>query len=303
MALFNSTPILTNKIYLDDDKTTFIKLNANNDLLFNNGSEYKINFDCVHEVSNKIGICNQAPLSTLDIFSTSSQLRLSYDPTKYCEFTVDENKILKLDGHESIDVNSKKIKNVLTPTESTDAVNKSYIDNILAGIPIDILNQITQKHIDILVDLSKIYCFTRTSVTVAKVQEQLTARNKFKIQLPSFMFALSSEFCPIEIGCSVITFKIPQEIFLIEVMASVSKYPVGCKGIKLNIRNSETNCKYLTEDLHVLPNNKSATLKYVDNVNKFSANLIKKNTELTVDINDVGNVFAGTGLKLTLIGI
>ena len=303
MALFNSTPILTNKIYLDDDKTTFIKLNANNDLLFNNGSEYKINFDCVYEVSNKIGICNQAPLSTLDILSTSSQLRLSYDPTKYCEFTVDENKILKLDGHESIDVNSKKIKNVLTPTESTDAVNKSYIDNILAGIPIDILNQITQKHIDILVDLSKIYCFTRTSVTVAKVQEQLTARNKFQIQLPSFMFALSSEFCPIEIGCSVITFKIPQEIFLIEVMASVSKYPVGCKGIKLNIRNSETNCKYLTEDLHVLPNNKSATLKYVDNVNKFSANLIQKNTELTVDINDVGNVFAGTGLKLTLIGI
>lgn len=303
MALFNSTPILTNKIYLDDDKATFLKLNANNDLLFNNGSEYKINFDCVHEVSNKIGICNQAPLSTLDILSTSSQLRLSYDPTKYCEFTVDENKILKLDGHESIDVNSKKIKNVLTPTESTDAVNKSYIDNILAGIPIDILNQITQKHIDILVDLSKIYCFTRTSVTVAKVQEQLTARNKFQIQLPSFMFALSSEFCPIEIGCSVITFKIPQEIFLIEVMASVSKYPVGCKGIKLNIRNSETNCKYLTEDLHVLPNNKSATLKYVDNVNKFSANLIQKNTELTVDINDVGNVFAGTGLKLTLIGI
>ena len=303
MALFNSTPILTNKIYLDDDKTTFIKLNANNDLLFNNGSEYKINFDCVYEVSNKIGICNQAPLSTIDILSTSSQLRLSYDPTKYCEFTVDENKILKLDGHESIDVNSKKIKNVLTPTESTDAVNKSYIDNILAGIPIDILNQITQKHIDILVDLSKIYCFTRTSVTVAKVQEQLTARNKFQIQLPSFMFALSSEFCPIEIGCSVITFKIPQEIFLIEVMASVSKYPVGCKGIKLNIRNSETNCKYLTEDLHVLPNNKSATLKYVDNVNKFSANLIQKNTELTVDINDVGNVFAGTGLKLTLIGI
>ena len=303
MALFNSTPILTNKIYLDDDKTTFIKINANNNLLFNNGSEYKINFDCVYEVSNKIGICNQIPLSTLDILSTSSQLRLSYDSTKYCDFTVDENKILKLDGHESIDVNSKKIQNVLTPTESTDAVNKSYIDNILSGIPIDILNQITQKHIDILVDLSKIYCFTRTSVTVAKVQEQLTARNKFQIQLPSFMFALSSEFCPIEIGCSVITFKIPQEIFLIEVIATVTKHPVGCKGVKLNIRNAVTNSKILTEDLHIQPTQKSVSFKYIDNVNNFTTNLIHKDTELTVDINDVGNVFAGTGLKLTLIGI
>lgn len=303
MALFNSNPIITEKIYLNQDKNTLLNVNSNNDLIFNNGKEYKINFDCINEVSDKIGICNSAPNSTLDILSISPQLRLSYDNNKYCEFAIDENKTLKLDGHECIDVNSKKIKNLLTPTEPTDAVNKSYIDNILAGIPINILNQITQKHVNILIDLSKIYCFTRTSVTVAKVQEQITARNKFQIQLPSFMFALSSEFCPIEIGCSVITFKIPQEIFLIEVIATVSKYPVGCKGIKLNIRNSETNCKYLTEDLHVLPNNKSASLKYVDNVNKFSVNLIQKNTELTVDINDVGNVFAGTGLKLILIGL
>lgn len=303
MVLFNSTPILTNKIYLDDNKTTFIKLNTNNELLFNNGSEYKINFDCVHEVPDKVGICNQTPLSTLDILSTSAQLRLSYNTTKYCEFAIDENKILKLNGHESIDVNSKKIQNVLTPTESTDAVNKSYIDNILALIPLNILNQITQKHIDILIDLSKIYCFSRTSLTVAKVQEQLIVRNKFQIQLPSFMFALSSEFFPIEIGCSVITFKIPQEIFITEIIATVTKHPVGCKGVKLNIRNAVTNCKLLTVDLHISPNEKSASFKYVDNVNNFITNLIQKDTELTVDINDIGNVFAGTGLKLTLIGI
>lgn len=300
MALFNSTPILTNKIFLNDEQTAFLELN-NNNLKFDNGIEYKLNFDNINESNDKVNI-----LKKLDIKSDNSQLSLSTNSSNYFEFTVNNNNELKIDGKNSlntINISNSRITNISDPIDSKDAVNKEYIDNILSNIPLDILNQITQTHINILIDLSKLYNFNRNSLNVSKVQEQLTIRNKFQIQLPSFMFALSSEYCPIEINNSVITFKIPQEIFLTEVIATVTKHPVGCKGIKLNIRNVETNCNLLIDDLHILSNSKCASFKYINNVSNFAENIIKKDTELTVDINDVGNVFTGTGLKLTLIGI
>ena len=151
-----------------------------------------------------------------------------------------------------INVNNSQLINVKYPIDENDGVNKKYVDDKLCCDSVNILNE-----------LCSIYNFTPSSETTEmQINEQITLRKQFKIPLLSTMVAVSSEYHPICVKDGVLSFRIPFNIFITEIRASLTKQAVGCSGIKFNISQTESQCELLQSDFYIPPGHKSVVLNY-----------------------------------------
>ena len=290
-------PIKTKKIVFTDNNELGELYTLNNNIYFKDSqdTEYKLNqiLDPINIVNGSVGINTSSPASIFDIFSENTQLQLSYDINTYTRFKINSSKCLDISGQSSININDTQLTNVKTPLNDNDGVNKKYVDDKLACNTIDILNE-----------LCKIHSFEPISTTTdTEITEQIQLRKNFKIPLMILSFAVSSEYHPICVKDGVLTFRVPQNIFVTELRASLTKVAVGCSGIKFNIIQSESQCSLLVSDFYIPPGHKSVSLTYGQNNGIFKVNQLVEDEELVVNVKQVGDIFSGTGLKITIIGL
>ena len=290
-------PIKTKKILFTDDNKLSELYTLNNNIYFKDSenTEYKLNqlFDPINIIDGKIGINTNTPNSIFEISAQDTQLQLSYNDSKFVKFNLNSSKCLDISGQSSININDTQLTNVKSPLNDTDGVNKKYVDDKLACNTIDILNE-----------LCKIHSFQPSSNTTdTEINEQIQLRNNFKIPLMILSFAVSSEYHPICVKDGTLTFRVPQNIFVTEIRASLTKVAVGCSGIKFNIIQSESNCSLLFSDFYIPPGHKSVSLKYGQNNGIFKVNQLIEDEEIIINITQVGDIFSGTGLKISLIGL
>lgn len=295
MSFIFGSPIKTKQLFLENSENSGEIYTLQNDLYFKNSNniEYKLNHGCISSVNNNIGICTDTPGATLDVFSQNTHLKLSYSDTIWSKLKISSSQILDISGQLSININDSQLTNVKYPVEETDGANKKYVDDKLGCNSVNILSE-----------LCSIYNFIPSSTTTdAEITEQITLRNQFKIPLLSTMVAVSAEYHPICVKDGVLTFRIPFNIFITEIRAALTKPAVGCSGIKFNINQTESQCDLLESDFYIPPGHKCVTLNYSPTNQIFKVNQLVDNEELVINIKQVGDIFAGSGLKITIIGI
>ena len=295
MSFIFGTPIKTKNIILENNENSGELYTIQGDLYFKNSNseEYKLNHDCITSVNNNVGICTDNPGATLDILSQNTQLKLSYSDSVFSKLKINSSHVLDISGQDGINVNNSQLINVKYPIDENDGVNKKYVDDKLCCDSVNILNE-----------LCSIYNFTPSSETTEmQINEQITLRKQFKIPLLSTMVAVSSEYHPICVKDGVLSFRIPFNIFITEIRASLTKQAVGCSGIKFNISQTESQCELLKSDFYIPPGHKSVVLNYSPTNDIFKVNQLVDNEELVINIKQVGDIFAGSGLKITIIGI
>lgn len=301
MAFINASPIQTTELLLNNNNTLGKIYTLNDNVYFKNSTdtEFKLNtpIEPIYIDNNNIGIDTTTPNSKLDIFSESTQLQLSYSNNIWSKFKVTSSNSLLITGQTCIDINNSNLINLNTPVNDNDAVNKKYVDDTLGCISGNTSD-------GILNDLCTIYNFSPSaSISDADIAEQISLRAQFKIPLQLLVFAVTSEFHPICVKTGALTFRIPSNIFITEIRASLTKVAVGCTGVKFNIEQSESHCNLLVNDFYIPSGHKTETIKYDTTNNLFHVNQLVDNEELIVNITHVGDIYSGSGLKIILIGI
>ena len=297
MSRIYVSPIKTNEIILNNETSSGSIYTLENDLYFKDSqdTEYKLNqiLEPIHIVNNNVGIATESPSAKLDIFSENTQLQLSYSSEIWAKLKINSSKCLDISGQSSININDSQLVNVKSPLSDNDGVNKKYVDDKLSCTTVDLLN-----------GLCKIHEFEPSATTTdTEINEQITLRSQFKIPLLTMVFAVSSEYHPICVKNGLLTFRIPHNVFITEIRASLTKVAVGCSGIKFNIVQTESQCELLVSDFYIPPGHKSVSIKYGLDNGLYKVNQLVDNEELVVNVNQVGDIFSGTGLKITLIGL
>lgn len=109
--------------------------------------------------------------------------------------------------------------------------------------------------------------------------------------------AASDEFTNLTQGTNKVTFRVPREIKLTEVRASVNTAPVG-SAILVDIKQNASSI--FSTQLQIDAGTKTSVGSSVPAV--ISTETLTDDAELTVDIVQVGSSVPGTGLKITLLG-
>ena len=294
MSFIAGNSILLKELVLKDNLTTG-KININNNNLYftnSNNIEYKINNDCIYiDNDNKVGICTTNPQAQLDIQSDNTQLRLSNNLEKYSDIHIDSENILNINGQTNINVNNSKIINISTPINNSDCATKEYVDNKLICTSVNLLEE-----------LCKIYNFNPLeNNSISEITNQITLRNQFKIPLKTLLLAVTPETNPM---CyNTVTFKLPFNILLTEIRASLTKPAVGCSGVKFNITYCDGIQQLFTCDFYIPPQTTCAKMIISDSTWNVINNVINDNEELTIKVTEFGNLYSGAGLKITFIGL
>jgi hypothetical protein len=297
MAFINASSIQTNELLLNDNSLIGSIYSLDNNVYFKNSEDitYKLNtpIEPIYIINENIGISTESPRSKLEILSQCDQLQLSYSCSHWCKFHLDEYKTLSIDGQSCIDFNHSSLINVKYPCHENDAVNKKYVDDHIGCSTDSLLHKLCQ-----------VYSFVPSNcVPICEIEEQICLRKQFKIPLQTYIFAVSSEYYPLCVKNDALTIRVPANIFITEIRASLTKVAVGCSGVKFNIEQPESHCKLLKNDFYIPPGYKAETLHYCSGNKIFNVNQIADNEELVVHITQVGDVFSGSGLKITLIGL
>ena len=111
--------------------------------------------------------------------------------------------------------------------------------------------------------------------------------------------AASDETTDLTVGLAKITFRMPYAMTLTEVRASVNIAPRDADKITVNINQGGTSVlsTLLTIDVTEKTSEAIGTVPAV-----ISTSALTDDAEITIDIDQVGNTVAGTGLKIWLIG-
>lgn len=111
--------------------------------------------------------------------------------------------------------------------------------------------------------------------------------------------AASDETTDLTVGLAKITFRMPYAMTLTEVRASVNIAPRDADKIEVNINQGGTSVlsTLLTIDVNEKTSEAIGTVPAV-----ISTSALTDDAEITIDIDQVGNTVAGTGLKIWLIG-
>jgi len=294
MSFISATPIQTGKLVFNNLSELYV---SDNNLFFkdSDSNEYKINnlITPIYINNNNVGINIELPLSQLHIYSELTHIQLSTTNENKCKIKLTSDNCLDISEQTTININNTQLTNVKTPVNDNDGVNKKYVDSKLNCNSVDIINK-----------LCKIYSFEPTSTTTdVNIAEQITLRQQFKIPLVTVLFAVTAEYYPICIKNNVIKFRIPSNIFITSIRASLSAVATGCIGVQFNIIQTESQCKLLTSDFCIPPGYKTQTLSYTKTGSTFINNQLVDNEELYINITSVGDIYAGSGLKITFIGL
>lgn len=109
--------------------------------------------------------------------------------------------------------------------------------------------------------------------------------------------ACSNEDSDLEVAAGVITFRMPYGMTLSQIRANVKNAPTGAMLI-VNVKQNGASIlsTLLSIDASAKTSVTATTQAVISNAN------LTDDSEITVDINQVGTTLAGTGLKVTLIG-
>jgi len=110
-------------------------------------------------------------------------------------------------------------------------------------------------------------------------------------------YAVSDETSDLTSGVAKVTFRIPYAMTLTDVRASLTTAPTG-SSLVVDINNE--GASILSTKLSIDANEKTSTTATTPPV--ISNPNLSNDTEITVDIDQVGVITAGTGLKIYLIG-
>lgn len=109
--------------------------------------------------------------------------------------------------------------------------------------------------------------------------------------------AVSDETTDLTTGTGSITFRMPHDMTLTEVRASVTTAPTGSV---LTVDINESGTSVLSTKLTIDATEKTSTTATTGAVISDSA--LADDSEITIDIDTIGSTIAGAGLKVTLIG-
>mgnify|MGYP003635229170 CR=1 FL=1 len=115
----------------------------------------------------------------------------------------------------------------------------------------------------------------------------------------SLLIPCTDEVTDITTGTAVMTFRMPHGMILSEVRASVNIAPSG-STIIVDINQSGTTIMN-TNKLSIDVNEKTSKTAEVPAV--ITTTILNDDNEITIDIDQVGSIISGTGLKVTLIGL
>jgi hypothetical protein len=121
---------------------------------------------------------------------------------------------------------------------------------------------------------------------------------KDEAKYEALMFAVSDEDTLLTTGTAKITFRMPYAMTLQEVRASVKTAPTGA-NIVVDINENGTTI--LSTKLSIDATEKTSTTATTPPV--ISDTALADDSEITIDIDQIGSTIAGAGLKVTLIGV
>jgi len=110
-------------------------------------------------------------------------------------------------------------------------------------------------------------------------------------------FAYDDEVTSLEALDSVTEFRMPYQMNLLGVRASLN---VPTSGSSLIVDINQNSSSILSQKLHIDAGASTSTTASIQPV--ISDNVLLNNTEITVDIDQIGALTAGAGLKVYLIG-
>lgn len=111
------------------------------------------------------------------------------------------------------------------------------------------------------------------------------------------IIACSDETTDLTTGTAKVTFRMPYNMKLTEVRASVGTAPTGATII---VDINEGGSTILSTELTIDASEKTSTTASVPAV--ISDDDLADDAEITIDIDQIGSTIAGAGLKVTLIG-
>jgi hypothetical protein len=123
------------------------------------------------------------------------------------------------------------------------------------------------------------------------------AANSATWQSATLTFACSDETTDLTALANAITFRMPHNMTLTDVRASVSTAPVGSTII---VDVNQNGSSIFSTNVSIDANEKTSTTAAVPPV--IVTSILTDDAEITVDIDQIGSTTAGKGLKVTLIG-
>lgn len=145
--------------------------------------------------------------------------------------------------------------------------------------------------------------FTNSVRTILQAQVSVTGQvidtsvTDVQIHQEAFIVSASDEVSDLTTGSEKVTFRIPYNFLLQEVRGSVTTAPTGSSiVVDLNVDGVSILSTPLSIDATETTSQTASTLPVI------SSPVISDNSEVTIDIDQVGSSVAGVGLKVTLSG-
>ena len=143
--------------------------------------------------------------------------------------------------------------------------------------------------------------FANSVRTVLQTQVDVTGQvispssSDAQVHQEAFIVALSDETSDITTGTDKITFRVPYNFYVQEVRASLNVASTGSSGVvDVNASGSSILSTEISSDGGETTSQTASVLPVI------SAPLISDNSEVSIDVDQVGSTTAGKGLKVTL---
>ena len=299
MSIFNGSPLSVKEITFANHNDNYSgTVYLNNDKLYfkNSTKEYDLTNSIFNITNNgNVGLGLSNPGAKFEIQSdNNSQLKLS-TKNHYTTFEVDDKGNLNINANLNIVLKNSRIKNVLPPCDDNDVVTKIYLNERIKNVEFNSV---------VFQNFQKLYDFNvQNNYSVKEIYSFVDLRTQFNIPLKTYIIALTDEITPIQETQNATTFRIPEDIRVVKITASVSKPPSGCNPIKIEIINNTLNKSVLKDYICIKPNEYIETLKLGECNNQLRNNLLLEGHEIIIKITQVGDIFNGRGLKISFVGL
>ena len=186
----------------------------------------------------------------------------------------------------------------LTSAQYTDFVGKTYIDGSLSARDLSLNWMSSNKADTSYVDGSLGNRDTSINNLRSYIDGSLSARDtSIAKSTEIFSFACSDETTALTTGPAKITYRMPFNFYINEVRSSVTLPPQGSSIIvDINENGNSVLSTRVSIDASTYSSVSSSTPPVISDTS------LGNDSQITIDIDQVGSTTAGTGLKVTLIG-